>query len=279
MDHQSSEPGELLEKSWFFGNRKTRMSRSFSDPCSSSSYGRETLPGKSYEETYESIKKLSGQNNLIRAPSLPPCLEKKDQKTSDSARRKSNRKSKNLLRAPSLPANLEAEEFQDEEMEFSMGKLIRQASLSNSDTIPARTPAAKDVSASSNLSRDRSRMRLELESLKLEKIKPQNLRNRLKPQKSLNDLELEELQGFKDLGFDFDKKDLNPNVISLIPGLQEKNKMEEDEEKNRRRPYLSEAWSSAPPVPRWGVKRSTDDIKAQIKFWARAVASNVRQEC
>lgn len=104
--------------------------------------------------------------------------------------------------------------------------------------------------------------------------------NQLRTQKSLKDLEIEELQGFKDLGFDFDEKDLNSKVASIVPALQEKK--ERVEECEERRPYLSEAWvahSSAPPVPRWGGKRSTEDMKAQIKFWARAVASNVRQEC
>lgn len=103
--------------------------------------------------------------------------------------------------------------------------------------------------------------------------------NQLRTQKSLKDLEIEELQGFKDLGFDFDDKDLSSKVASIVPALQEKKRVDEYEE---RRPYLSEAWmahSSAPPVPRWGGKRSTEDMKAQIKFWARAVASNVRQEC
>lgn len=140
------------------------------------------------------------------------------------------------------------------------------------------------LTASSSISRHRSRRKSELYGLKLEdleKIRPQRLMSQL-TQKSLSDLEYEELQGFKDLGFNFDNKDLNPDVINIIPGLQEKNRIEEDEEENMRRPYLSEAWqaqSSAPPVPKWGGKRSKEDVKAQIKFWARAVASNVRQEC
>ncbi|KAI3466085.1 hypothetical protein Pfo_022748 [Paulownia fortunei] len=299
-DSEKVEPGELLEDCWFFGNllhRKSRMLRSFSDPCTSSNYGQEVLAGKSYEETYESIKKLPGHDefarpNLIRAPSVPSSLERQDQKPttkeSDPQKSRSSRKtsSNSLVRAPSLPTSLETEEFQDEEIEFSMGKLIRQASLNYSDTLPPRKHAAKGVTPSSSISRHRSRRKPELESIKLEgleEIGPQRPMNQLKTQKSLSDLESQELQGFKDLGFDFDKKELSPNVISIIPGLQEKKRIQEDEEKNTRRPYLSEAWgaqsSSAPPFPKWGGKRSTEDMKAQIKFWARAVASNVRQEC
>ncbi|KAK6132808.1 hypothetical protein DH2020_033451 [Rehmannia glutinosa] len=293
-DTEKVEPGELLEDCWFFGNllhRKSRMLRSYSDPCTSSNYSQDNLPGKSYEETYESIKKLPGNDeftrpNLIRAPSEPSSLERQNQKAttkgSDPHRSKrSNRKqssSKNLVRAPSLPTSLETEEFQDEEIEFSMGKLIRQASMKNSDTLPPRIHATKSMSPNSSTSRHRSRKKPELESIKmegLEDIKPQRPINQLKTQKSLIDLDSDELQGFKDLGFDLDKKNLSPNVINIIP---------EDEEKNSRKPYLSEAWgprsSSAPPVPKWGGKKSTEDVmKAQIKFWARAVASNVRQEC
>ncbi|KAG8386363.1 hypothetical protein BUALT_Bualt03G0141100 [Buddleja alternifolia] len=297
--------GELLEESWFFGNRsKTKMSRSFSDLGTTTT----TASSKSYEEAYESIKKLTvdDQPGLMKAPSMPPRMErKKDQNyqtakgmssDSDPLRSKSNRKtmssssSMNLLRAPSLPTSMrmtEDHEFQDdEEIEFSMGKLIRQASLNSSNNLPPRTHASKGLTPSSSLSRHRSRRKApELESVKTEKInvKPQRLLKQLKPQKSLSDLETEELQGLKDLGFDFDRKDLSPNVINIIPGLQEKKRIEEEEDdQETNRPYLSEAWtaqSSSPPVPKWGGKRSTEDVKAQIKFWARAVASNVRQEC
>ena len=100
--------------------------------------------------------------------------------------------------------------------------------------------------------------------------------------KSLNDLEYEELQGFKDLGFTFEKEDLTPNVVNILPGLQDKDRGDQTEEENVRRPYLSEAWleqCSSPPIPNCVGKSSEQDMKAQIKFWARAVASNVRQEC
>lgn len=86
----------------------------------------------------------------------------------------------------------------------------------------------------------------------------------LTPQRSMrlkSNLEVEELQGFKDLGFtDLDK--------SPGPGLQERRRSVEEYDDRR-----------APPVPRWGRKRAPEDMKAQLKFWARAVASNVRQEC
>ncbi|KAK6157371.1 hypothetical protein DH2020_011619 [Rehmannia glutinosa] len=102
--------------------------------------------------------------------------------------------------------SMEVEESQDEEVEFSMGKLIRQASLSNLDALPPRTHVG--MTATSRLSRHGSIRKDELSQLEgQQKIRPQRLMSKLKTQ-----------------------------------------------------------------------KRSTDEIKAQIKFWARAVASNVRQE-
>lgn len=105
------------------------------------------------------------------------------------------------------------------------------------------------------------------------------IRSKLLSRKSLTDLEIEEVQGFKDLGFTFDEKDIAPSVVSILPGLKEKKRHEDLNPEMVRRPYLSEAWlvqSCAPPPPNLAATRSAEDMKAQIKFWARAVASNVR---
>lgn len=126
------EPGELLEDCWFFGNTKSksRMLRSFSDPCSSSNFAGSC----SYEETYESINKLSRD------------------RTTATKERRSNRKAStrnSLVRAPSLPTSLETDDFdeeeEEEEMEFSMGKLIRQASLNYSHARPPRTKVISPI--------------------------------------------------------------------------------------------------------------------------------------
>ncbi|EHA8586816.1 hypothetical protein COCNU_scaffold000986G000030 [Cocos nucifera] len=99
--------------------------------------------------------------------------------------------------------------------------------------------------------------------------------------KSLSDLEFIELQGFKDLGFVFDEEGSSASLANVIPGLRYK-KAGEGDDNQVRRPYLSEAWfvqRSAPPMIKWVDKRSAADMKEQLKFWARAVACNVRQEC
>lgn len=126
------EPGELLEDFWFFGNTKSksRMLRSFSDPCSSSNFAGSC----SYEETYESINKLSRDRTTVT-------------KEIRSNRKASMRNS--LVRAPSLPTSLETDDFdeeeEEEEMEFSMGKLIRQASLNYSQARPPRTKVISPI--------------------------------------------------------------------------------------------------------------------------------------
>lgn len=107
----------------------------------------------------------------------------------------------------------------------------------------------------------------------------------IKSWKSLSDLEIEEVQGFIDLGFVFNKDEMNPSILNIIPGLQEKRPEEEQEEEEHdrvRRPYLSEAWlvqRSDPPKLNLVDRGSPVDMKQQLKAWARTVASNVRQEC
>lgn len=247
------EAGTLLEESWFFGNllhRKPRMSRCYSDPCPSSNYSQEMIVRKSYDES-PSSSQLKSSSSLRRAPSLPPCLGR--------------------------------EEVEDEESEFTMGRLIRQASLNLSDMLPPRqTP--KGMKQSCSTARQQPRRKPKQEKNNLDSNKEMRRAKTTKQKKngmSQNDLESEEIQGFKDLGFQFDNTDLSLSVVNILPGLQEKSRVDSDEEEVSR-PYLSESWqaqNSAPKIPNWVDQKSAKDVKAQIKFWARAVASNVRQEC
>ncbi|XP_059646901.1 uncharacterized protein LOC132293433 [Cornus florida] len=113
--------------------------------------------------------------------------------------------------------------------------------------------------------------------------------------KSLWELELEEVKGFRDLGFIFTKENLTPRMMSVLPGLQrlglggfapkddetEKEEEEEEEEEMRglmMRPYLSEAWLIKRPdstllnlrIPRVSAAA---DMKKHIRNWAKTVAS------
>ncbi|KAH6755892.1 hypothetical protein C2S53_007149 [Perilla frutescens var. hirtella] len=112
--------------------------------------------------------------------------------------------------------------------------------------------------------------------------------------KSLGDLELDEVKGFMDLGFVFKKENLSSHMISLIPGLQRIKAYNsdrdegEDENKEKRRkmkPYMSEAWLvrrlDSPLITSLRISRvcnDSDQVKKQLKNWARTVAAAIQQE-
>ncbi|TMW95898.1 hypothetical protein EJD97_008197 [Solanum chilense] len=373
------EPGMLLEESWFFGNlldRKSRMLRCYSEPCSSSKKTQDFLSGKSMEETFSSLQKLpqveklnldsrrskprlqrasssssSDQRcNLQRAPSLPVFVDYKEEshdEESDFSMGKLIRQASinevkvplsktlqrsNLQRAPSLSvyqeseqisdasqvllpkasqnkALLESEQIHDEESEFSMGKLIRQASINKVKISPSKHTTKVNLLKTSqgNLQRAPSLpVYAKVEEIHDEEnefsmgklIRQASLNNnaRVLPPKhtskgltrspsissitkhqlrrkqgqesktrySSNGLEVEDLQGFKSLDLNNEKKDsISKFADTSTPGLIEKNKKKpvglSDLDKIRRQPYSPE-----------------DHMKEQIKYWARAVASNVR---
>ncbi|OVA10166.1 Protein of unknown function DUF1685 [Macleaya cordata] len=112
--------------------------------------------------------------------------------------------------------------------------------------------------------------------------------------KSLWDLEYEEIKGFMDLGFRFNKEQLCPRMMSVIPGLQRigedykdcfefgEKELKEDHEVER--PYLSEAWLiKRPNSPLLNLRMppvsASSDMKKHLRFWARTVASAVQLEC
>lgn len=339
-----TEPGHLLDESWFFGNllihTKPRMSRCYSDPSPSSSssvnYSTEDLmmqpPGKSLEETFSLLQKLpaaaaaDAENSaaLVRAPSLPEESSSSSLSSAAGGRRKRSQRRRllqrgnsystttpptpppipvssanNLLsRAPSLPSSIgrRREEIQDDESDFSMSRLIRQASLKQSDILPRRNPpvpipklqlhqGVKQQGAAAATTTMSSRPR----KPETERSIPENPEGIIKRQhpvltggnklrKSSSDLVFQELQG---LSIKFDKTDVQsgPNIDRdrdhKIPntqgGVEEKYSM-------RRRSQLQKQLSMDTGNNN-NNKKSVEDMKAQIKFWARAVASNVRQEC
>ncbi|XP_010279224.1 PREDICTED: uncharacterized protein LOC104613196 [Nelumbo nucifera] len=262
---------ELLEEYWFFENlfdTRTIMDKSSSDPSLSPKNCQKISAKSPANELPSSVaevprKDSSARHSLRRAPSLPPCIGR-------------GRLS-------------EEEEEEEEERHHAMSKLTRQASLNSSDILPPRH-TSKNMTPSPSIPKHRARRESKVVSpnqdtknqgcSSKEKI-PKRLTHR-KSRKSLSDLEFEELQGFKDLGFTFNKEDLSPTVVNIIPALKEKTQQNWDEDNKVRRPYLSEAWlvqRSASPMPNWVHSESAGDMKAHLKFWARVVASNVRQEC
>lgn len=114
------------------------------------------------------------------------------------------------------------------------------------------------------------------------------IRRKKKLSKSLSELEFEEVKGFMDLGFVFSEEDKDDSsLVSIIPGLQRLGKKEsesENENETVARPYLSEAWEALDkkkkqgPLMNWRIPSVTNeiDMKDNLKFWAKTIASAVR---
>ncbi|XWS10979.1 hypothetical protein CRYUN_Cryun38cG0044500 [Craigia yunnanensis] len=288
-------------------HRRRRILRCYSDPCASSNFSQDVLAKDSCRQSSKSTKKFQDKGSvhcsLTRAPSLPPCIgreEKVQERKSNSGRsklnrqlslqaskttctekiheiqeKKTDRKSKlsgqswqsKLPRTPSLPTSIGRKELiQDNDSDIRMSKLIQQALANSSDILPPWHSPYKAMGQSC-----RPRRNLEMETNENTNV-VQEMRCRYSNQKILqkshSDLAFQERQGFKDLGFTFEKEDLGPGVVNILPGLQE-NKIEDLTQDKVRRPYLSEAWhvqSRAPPIPNCVSKSSAEDMKAQPSF-------------
>ncbi|KAG0449347.1 hypothetical protein HPP92_027387 [Vanilla planifolia] len=99
---------------------------------------------------------------------------------------------------------------------------------------------------------------------------------------SASDLELMELQGFKDLGFvSEDREGMNSSSLVRV-GPEQRVSKEEHKYVGNGGTYLSEArlirWS-APPLDLRRLSLRSPEMKEELRFWARAVARCVRKEC
>lgn len=286
---------DLFDECWFYGNllvnRRARMPRCYSDPCSSSNFNQEI------SKNSHTANSQSTNGGLVRAPSLPPYIGRKDevqqrgklgrqlsdrilpqQPTKPEGIQKENETRRikpaaathsSLQRTQTLPSYIGRD--QDKDSDALMSTLILEALASSSKTSPQRlTPK------SPSSSRHRPPRNPDAESISnkhdMKETRKESL-NQKKLRKSLSYLEVEELRGFEELGFRFDKRrEDDPNELGYKMVMM-----------MRSRPYnWSQSWmerSCAPLIPTWVAKNSAEDMKAHIKFWARTVATNVRQEC
>ncbi|CAN6690994.1 unnamed protein product [Malus baccata var. baccata] len=303
------EANDLLEECWFFDNllnRKQKMLRCFSDPHSN-------LSGFGQGMSVKANKATEGNGfagpNLVRTPSLPLHIGRQEtvqvkqsggkSSVSKLTRETSHQKMLQTSTQPSVCIGRRTEGVQDGESDIGRSRVNGQPVRHNLLRTPSLPPCrVKEKRNQESVPQKHKGLMTQCSSIPKYKppkntvgksnmsstdgMKEMRLRcpNQLTTRKSLSDLEIEELQGFKDLGFTFDTKELSPDVVNILPGLQEKKRSEDLNSIHVRRPYLSEVWlaqsCAAPPPPKLGASRSTEDIKAQIKFWARSVASNVR---
>ncbi|XP_065864525.1 uncharacterized protein [Euphorbia lathyris] len=280
---------DLLEDAWFFGKvlstKPAGMSRCYSDPSpnidqrlltdnpttittTSSSNNlaaaKIRIIGRREEvvedrETSRSSSKMSKLNRQLSDLSLVqksskeqgfiPNVSCKDCSFPRQKVMRGQPSKHKLLRTPSLPSPCigmgEEEVAEEDESDITMSRLIREATVLSSEVLPPRSHSSKGMSMQKNRS---ARNLKELGYPKQRKLK-----------KNLSFVEPKEEQGFKELGLTF--------------------KQRENEEKVKRA-YLLEAWyaktCAPPPIPIWGNKSSAEDMKLQIKYWARAVASKAR---
>ncbi|GKV16475.1 hypothetical protein SLEP1_g27115 [Rubroshorea leprosula] len=300
-DYKKVEASGLLDESWFFGNLfkgRTRMSRCYSDPCPSSKFSQSSsaastkdrkglarapsLPpylGRELEEVEEKksnngkikmshLTRQTSDGNLLKAPKPVPNensveIQKKRNDGKEKSRLIGKGKS-SLLRAPSFPVSIGREELIDEENENDsrMSKLIWQAWANSSENQPQRQTPKGVKHSPSTTPRNRPPRKIEAVNINAKAVKETSPRsvNQRTLKKSLSNLEFHDQKGFKDLGY-----------------YKEMAKQDK-----ARRADLSKAWivqSFAAQTSNCAAKTSTEDMKAQIKFWARAVATNIRQEC
>lgn len=94
------------------------------------------------------------------------------------------------------------------------------------------------------------------------------------------------MRGCMDLGFSINKDDLTPRVVNVFPGVKDAYKGGDDPFLNspRDRANSPKGWHRRPesPLLKWQLPTPNGnkvDMKAQLKFWAHAVASTVAAEC
>ncbi|KAL1202451.1 hypothetical protein V5N11_025014 [Cardamine amara subsp. amara] len=167
-----------------------------------------------------------------------------------------------LQRTQTLPSYIgrkdDGNEFQDQESDDSrMGFLIREAIASSSSS--GFTPIKQNTPKVSSIPRHRPpRNSRSEEALEEMVVKSQSSPNR----KTLSSIETKEILMLKEY------------IES-----EKKQEVEEEQRKIPRAAVKSRSAAVGQPIPVWVPKDSSKDMKAQIKFWARTVASNVRQEC
>ncbi|KAJ4975977.1 hypothetical protein NE237_001083 [Protea cynaroides] len=287
-------PLELLEDNWFFNNlfhRKPAMVRRSSDPTPSQEISVKMRSGDKISSSMPELLWISRDDSRNQQPSSmaqnissgkqqmqkePKVDDNPDKDIENPCDKQSSSLPEELeddgsvhqklVGAPLVPHTIGKEKLSI----HGSRKLMRQGSHTSSSVLP---PQHNSKSMIPSLSIPRNRREAKVD------ITQHDSNRTLSRWKTMNDLEIEELQGFKDLGFRFNNEDLDSSMLKIIPGLRDRSQANLNEDKVRR-PYLSEAWllqrSSVPLMPNWADRRSVGDMKEHLKFWAQVVASNVR---
>ncbi|KAK9127284.1 hypothetical protein Syun_016081 [Stephania yunnanensis] len=243
------------------------------------------------------LKASSSQTPSISSPSHSSHLDDDDD-DDDDIEDEALDVSSSSDSSPLLPREIEEELLDDEEATM---KYKRKRPTRLSLVIASKT---RSHSSSPSIHKLPKHMREQVQDYINMTDNSSNRLRRTKSLKSLEELEFEEVKGFMDLGFTFEGGQLNPRMMSVIPGLQrlvgsssttsiDDDQLimdDQDDQKsimsgtNKARPYLSEAWLIKRPdspllnlrIPR--IKGTSSDVKKQIISWARNVASAIQLE-
>ncbi|KAJ0238549.1 Serine/arginine repetitive matrix protein [Hirschfeldia incana] len=237
----------------------------------------------------EKINKMRRQfSEKIRVQERRAYLQKKEPVVREKGIRESSKKNRtgtsssfnnnslqscpmggSLQRTQTLPSYIGREdvgnEFEDQEIDDSrMGFLIREAIASSSSEF---TPTKLNTPKSSSIPRPKPPRHSRSEEAIQEMVfKSQRIPSRKTLRKTLSSVDTKELLMLKDLDIDESER--------------KQEKYEEEQSRIARAAVKSRSAAVVgQPIPVWVPKESRKDMKAQIKFWARTVASNVRQEC
>lgn len=89
--------------------------------------------------------------------------------------------------------------------------------------------------------------------------------------KGTSDLEIQELKGFMELGFDFSQDKLSPRLLDLLPGLK---RLLIDHDNINKKTEFQES-----PPGNWelpSLNATGVDLKEHLKIWAHSVASALK---
>ncbi|KAG2585896.1 uncharacterized protein LOC120673654 [Panicum virgatum] len=272
-------PLDLLDEYWFFSNT---LANSNKPPRSSA---------KDREQHKQGSPSAGGRRLLLRTPSLPSpgvgMMEEIPNGKDDDL----------LLVAGSGRANRQQQpeqvEVDDDDLNWSSiyegvlrtrmaeGGASGRSALRRAPSMPVpssdKPPSISQEGAGGESRRRRGEVRSLSTSQQRQHQHPVPVLSRSRSVfQSSSDLESIEVQGFRDLGFVFDKEELRESLAGVLPGLKQAKSS-----RSRSRPYLSEAWQRRPPAPVrvQSEARSAAEMKDQLRMWAQAVACNVREEC
>ncbi|KAK8451763.1 hypothetical protein SEVIR_5G002600v4 [Setaria viridis] len=287
---------ELLDEYWFFSNT---LANSNNKPPRSPN-------NKDWERREDSkgscsagLSRLyaSGGRRLLRTPSLPsPSKLSKDVDDDDLAPVAARRQ--DAAGSGNRQQQQEEHEVEEDDLNWSSiyegvlrTRMAEGANNSGSRSALRRAPSMPVPSSSatgqakptptSTRRRPSPRSMSASQQPVLPRSKSGVFRAEDKKWRSSGDLESIEVQGFRDLGFVFDKEDLRESLAGVLPGLKQQAAGKTGRSRSSSgRPYLSEAWQRPPALVRvQSEARSAAEVKDQLRMWAQAVACNVRQEC